>query len=299
MPLSAGSRLGPYEILQPIGAGGMGEVYKARDTRLGRDVAIKVLPALLAADPQFRDRFEREAKSISQLTHPNICTLYDVGETPSASRFGRGDNSGSRFVPRHGVSRGRHAGGARGERRVAAGRRAAHRDRDRLRPRQSPPPRHRPSRPEAGQRHADEVRVQAPRLRAGEDGRHERHRRRRTDRPGRVAAAHGPGSGAHGPGHDPRHVSVHGAGTNRRRRGRRARGHLRVRRRPLRDGHGPARVFRQEPGEPAGGHPGARAAAGLATRARRAARARLPRAHLPRERSRTRAFRPRTTCCCN
>jgi len=79
MPLNSGSRMGPYEIVEPIGAGGMGEVYRARDTRPGRDMAIKVLPALLAADPQFRDRFEREAKSISQLTHPHICTLYDVG----------------------------------------------------------------------------------------------------------------------------------------------------------------------------------------------------------------------------
>src|SRR5512132_614044 len=79
MPISLGSRLGPYEILAPIGAGGMGEVYKARDTRLDRTAAIKVLPAALAADPQFRERFDREAKSISALNHPNICTLYDVG----------------------------------------------------------------------------------------------------------------------------------------------------------------------------------------------------------------------------
>jgi len=80
MSIPVGTRLGPYEVLAPIGAGGMGEVYRARDTRLGRDVAVKVLPAVLAADPQFRDRFEREAKSISQLNHPNICALYDVGE---------------------------------------------------------------------------------------------------------------------------------------------------------------------------------------------------------------------------
>jgi Tol biopolymer transport system component len=79
MPLSAGSRLGPYEILSVAGAGGMGEVYKARDTRLDRSVAIKVLPSELAAEPQFRERFDREARAISQLTHPNICTLYDVG----------------------------------------------------------------------------------------------------------------------------------------------------------------------------------------------------------------------------
>jgi eukaryotic-like serine/threonine-protein kinase len=80
MSLSAGSRLGPYEILSAIGAGGMGQVYKARDTRLDRTVAIKILPETLAADPQFRERFDREARAISQLTHPHICTLYDVGE---------------------------------------------------------------------------------------------------------------------------------------------------------------------------------------------------------------------------
>ena len=79
MTLSAGSRLGPYEILSPIGAGGMGEVYKARDTRLERTVAIKVLPAHLSASPESRQRFEREAKTISQLSHPHICALHDVG----------------------------------------------------------------------------------------------------------------------------------------------------------------------------------------------------------------------------
>src|SRR5512146_209733 len=73
MPLSAGDRLGPYEIIAPIGAGGMGEVYRARDSRLGRDVAIKV------SHENFSDRFEREARSIAALNHPNICHLYDVG----------------------------------------------------------------------------------------------------------------------------------------------------------------------------------------------------------------------------
>ena len=80
MVLATGTRLGPYEIQSALGAGGMGEVYKARDTRLERGVAIKILPAHLAADPQFRERFDREAKAIAQLTHPHICTLYDVGE---------------------------------------------------------------------------------------------------------------------------------------------------------------------------------------------------------------------------
>ena len=80
MALASGARLGPYEIQSAIGAGGMGEVYKARDTRLDRLVAIKVLSAALASDPQFRERFDLEARAISQLEHPHICALYDVGE---------------------------------------------------------------------------------------------------------------------------------------------------------------------------------------------------------------------------
>src|SRR5262245_4448832 len=80
MPLALGARLGPYEIVAPLGAGGMGEVYKARDKRLDRTVAIKILPAAVAADPQRRERFRREARAISSLTHPNICTLHDIGE---------------------------------------------------------------------------------------------------------------------------------------------------------------------------------------------------------------------------
>src|SRR3989475_12301389 len=79
MTLSAGTRLGPYEILSPLGAGGMGEVYRARDTRLERTVALKVLPQHLSSSPESRQRFEREAKTISQLSHPHICALYDVG----------------------------------------------------------------------------------------------------------------------------------------------------------------------------------------------------------------------------
>jgi len=79
MSLTAGTHLGPYEILSPLGAGGMGEVYRARDTRLERTVAIKILPAQLSNDPVRKQRFEREAKTISSLNHPNICVLHDVG----------------------------------------------------------------------------------------------------------------------------------------------------------------------------------------------------------------------------
>ena len=79
MALSAGTRLGPYEIVAPLGAGGMGEVYRAKDTRLDREVAVKILPAGFAANPEFKARFEREAKTISQLSHPNVCSLFDVG----------------------------------------------------------------------------------------------------------------------------------------------------------------------------------------------------------------------------
>ncbi len=79
MTLAAGSRLGPYEILAPLGAGGMGEVYKARDTRLERTVAIKVLPSHLSSSEELRQRFDREAKTISSLSHPHICAFYDAG----------------------------------------------------------------------------------------------------------------------------------------------------------------------------------------------------------------------------
>src|SRR5215475_2422275 len=80
MTLSAGTRLGPYEILSSLGAGGMGEVYKARDTRLDRTIAIKVLPPHTAERPDVRQRFEREARVVSALNHPHICTLYDIGQ---------------------------------------------------------------------------------------------------------------------------------------------------------------------------------------------------------------------------
>jgi eukaryotic-like serine/threonine-protein kinase len=84
MPLSAGTRLGPYEILAPIGAGGMGEVYRARDTKLDREVAIKVLPAAFAQDPERLARFEREAKVLASLNHPNIAQIYGIDESSTS-----------------------------------------------------------------------------------------------------------------------------------------------------------------------------------------------------------------------
>src|SRR6516162_1318285 len=85
MPLAPGTSLGPYEITAPLGAGGMGEVYRARDTRLERTVAIKILPQEMARDPLRKQRFEREAKTISGLNHPHICVLHDVGSQDGLS----------------------------------------------------------------------------------------------------------------------------------------------------------------------------------------------------------------------
>lgn len=84
MALTSGARLGPYEVLAPVGAGGMGEVYRARDPRLGRDVAIKVLPAAFSADPERLHRFEQEARSAAALNHHNILSVYDIGQHEGA-----------------------------------------------------------------------------------------------------------------------------------------------------------------------------------------------------------------------
>src|ERR687885_2628420 len=85
MTLKTGAQLGPYEILSPLGAGGMGEVYRARDTRLGREVAVKVLPASVSQDADRLRRFELEAQSTSELNHPNILTVFDVGQHDGTS----------------------------------------------------------------------------------------------------------------------------------------------------------------------------------------------------------------------
>ena len=81
--LTSGSKVGPYEIVAPLGAGGMGEVYRAHDARLGRDVAIKVLPPEISADPSRRQRFNVEARAVAALNHPNICAIHDVGSEGS------------------------------------------------------------------------------------------------------------------------------------------------------------------------------------------------------------------------
>jgi serine/threonine protein kinase len=113
MAITPGTRLGPYEIVSAVGAGGMGEVYKAKDIRLERTVAIKVLPSQLSDNPERRRRFEREARAVSSLNHPHICTLYDVGEEKGvdflvmeylegetlADRLNKGRPRGSRVAP--------------------------------------------------------------------------------------------------------------------------------------------------------------------------------------------------------
>src|SRR5262245_38635391 len=112
MPLAAGNRLGPYEIVAPIGAGGMGEVYRAKDPRLGRDVAIKVLPASFSSDPDRLKRFEQEARAAGVLNHPNITVVYDIGSHDGAL-YGvqellegetlRAELAGGRFSPRKAI----------------------------------------------------------------------------------------------------------------------------------------------------------------------------------------------------
>src|ERR1700690_4077527 len=102
MSLVSGTKLGPYEIQSPLGAGGMGEVYRAKDTRLDRTVAVKILPAHLSDNPEAKQRFDREARAISSLNHPNICTLFDVGHQSGMDylvmEFLEGETLGARLA---------------------------------------------------------------------------------------------------------------------------------------------------------------------------------------------------------
>jgi len=102
MTLAAGTQLGTYEIIAPRGAGGMGEGYRARDARLDRTGAIKILPPQCSSDPACKHRFEREAKTISSLNHPHICVLYDVGSQDGADYLGDGMRGGRVAFERQG-----------------------------------------------------------------------------------------------------------------------------------------------------------------------------------------------------
>jgi len=166
MPLSPGSKLGPYAILGPLGAGGMGEVYRATDTKLEREVAIKVLPAAVAQDPERLARFEREAKVLASLNHPNIAQIYGIEESSSERALVM------ELVPRPDPANSASAGGGPPHRRAdcrGSGSRARKR--------------HHPSRPETGEhyRHAAGSRQSArlrPRRGSRADGRQQRHQPR-------------------------------------------------------------------------------------------------------------------------
>ena len=150
-----GKTLAHYEITRAIGKGGMGEVYQATDARLDRTVAIKVLPEHLADDPKRRERFEREARAVSSLNHPHICTLHDIGEADGIHYIVMEYVEGSPRQP---------AGEGTPEARPGAGVRHP----DRRRPRQSAPTGCRPSEPETRQHHVDPVGREASGLRPGE-----------------------------------------------------------------------------------------------------------------------------------
>ena len=231
LPLQPGTRLGPYEILSLLGAGGMGEVYKARDTRLDRTVAIKILPD----DARGRSAVPRALRSRSP---------RDLAARSSPHlRAVRRRRAGRHRVPRHAVSRRRDAGGSADEGRAAARPGAQDGDRDRVGARQSASRGHRPSGSEARQHHADEGGREAARLRAGEVECVGCGRRRPLDAADDAAESHRAG-------HDSRHLPVHGAGAARRPGGGRPHGHLRVRRGALRDGHGEEGVCRKDAREP-------------------------------------------------
>jgi hypothetical protein len=156
MALSSGTKLGPYEIQSPLGAGGMGEVYRARDTRLDRIVAVKILSTHLSGDPEIKQRFEREARTISSLNHSHICQLYDIGSQDGTDflvmEFLEGETLAERSargaVPPQRAIEDRHC--RRGSPRSGASRR------------------HRASRPQARQHHVDQVGCKADGFRLGQ-----------------------------------------------------------------------------------------------------------------------------------
>ena len=284
MTLSAGTRLGPYEIVSALGAGGMGEVYRARDSRLQRDVAIKVLPPHFAADPDRLARFTREAQSLAALNHPNIAQIHGLEESGELRALVMELVEGEDLADR--IARGAPL-------RHAARRGAADRPPDRRRARGGARERHRPSRLEAGERpRAPRRHRQGARLRprqGARSGRHERPAQRLADRP--VADPHPPGDPAR---RHPRQRRLHGARAGARPRRRPPRRHLGVRRRAVRDAHRQARLRGR------GGHGRPRLGAEERARFRRAAggddaRPAAAPAPLPREGSEASAWARSTT----
>ena len=235
MTLSAGTRLGPYEILAPLGAGGMGEVYRAQDPRLSRDVAIKVLPASFSQDADRLKRFEQEARAAGVLNHPNITAVYDFGTQDDApyivTELLEGETLRARLL-------GRVAPGAQGDRL---------RRPDRQGPGGGAREGHRPPGPEAREPVPDEGRAgQDPRLRPGEA---------EAGRRGERSDGRGNGLRRHGAGCRPGDDRLHGARAG----AREARGQavrpLLLRDDPLRDALGPARVPRRHGGRHDHGDP--------------------------------------------
>ena len=220
--IAAGAKLGPYEVVALIGAGGMGEVYRAKDTRLGRDVAVKVLPRSFATDPDRLRRFEQEARAAGMLNHPNILAVHDIGT-----------HDGAPYVVSE-LLEGQTLRDA--DRRLADAAAQGIRDRGavRARPRRRTRQGHRPPRPQAGQRlHHPRRTRQDPRLRSRQGcARHERGIRDRDARRNRAGCSRwSPNRSRDGPWHR----ELHGAGTDPRRAGRSSLRHLRLRPRLLRD----------------------------------------------------------------
>ncbi len=219
MSLTPGTKLGAYEIVAPLGAGGMGEVYRARDPRLSREVAVKVLPESFLEGEERKQRFEREARLLAALNHPGIAAIYSFEEIPFFLLF---------FVaphPRHGARRGRDAGRAPRARRAAGRRDPRRREAGRRRARGRPREGDRPPRPQARERDAPAGRHrEGARLRAREVGRGGGHRL--GSRP--LAFPHDD-AGRHGGRRDPRDGRLHEPRAGARETGRQAHGRLVVR----------------------------------------------------------------------
>ena len=213
MPLSAGTRLGPYEILSALGAGGMGEVYRARDTRLGRDVAIKALPLHMAHDPDARARFEREAHAVAALNHPHIVTIFSTEEADGVRFLTMELVEGrtlDQMIPRGGVSLAQFFDIAIA---LADALAAAHR------------------------KHLTHRDLKPANVMVSDDGRVKvlDFGLARSAEPGRLDESETVAPADEG-GHDPRHDPVHVARTDRRRTARSADRHLLARHRAVRDG---------------------------------------------------------------